>query len=403
MKIAVWLARLILGGTFLLSGVTKMVDPYGSLTKIEAYLSAWGLAEVIPSGLVLVGGCALAMVEFIVGLLLATGSLRRTAAWVATALMAFMLPLTVYIAIANPVDDCGCFGDFLILSNVATMLKNVVLIALAIFLCIYNRRARWLFAPWIQWVEIAAGVAYMLLLAIIGYHEQPLLDFRAYPVGEPLVEEGGEATYIYQRDGRVREFAEDDLPDDDSGWEFVRADVVPSRKALALFDRTTGDDITDEVLGATPEQMLLLFPYPSDATAAGSYTANELQQAMESRFGSGAFVGVTAGDSAAVAHALDLMMAGYPVYYADSKAISAVARGHMAVVYLKNSVVAWKRTLSSINLDKITPESDLSQIFAMNGPRIFWRITLIYLAANIVILLIGLFPALFRMRTKKNG
>ncbi|MCM1309625.1 MAG: DoxX family protein [Bacteroides sp.] len=403
MKIAVWVARLILGGTFLLSGVTKMVDPYGSLAKIDAYLGAWGLMQTIPPGLVLVGGCALALVEFIVGLLLATGSLRRTAAWSVTAIMAFMLPLTVYIAIVNPVDDCGCFGDFLILSNVATMLKNVVLMALAIFLCRYNRRARWLFAPWIQWVEIAAGVAYMLLLAIIGYHEQPLLDFRAYPVGEPLVEEGEEAVYVYQRGGEVRVFTEDELPDDDSGWEFVRADVVPSPKALALFDRTTGRDVTEEVLGVTPGQMLLLFPYPSDASAAGSYTANELQQAMESRFGRGAFVGVTAGDSTAVAHALDLMMATYPVYYADAKAISAVARGHMAVIYLKDGVVAWKRTLTSINLDRITPDSDLSQTFAVNGPRIFGRITLLYVFINLGIFLLGLFPALFRLRKKKNG
>jgi len=399
MKIAVWIARLLLGGTFLLSGVTKMVDPHGILTKIEAYLGAWGLADVIPPGLALLGGCALALVEFIIGLLLFTGSLRRFAPLGATAIMAFMLPLTIYIAIADPVDDCGCFGDFLIISNRATMLKNIVLMALALFLCRYNRRARWLFAPWIQWVEIAAGTAYMLLLAVIGYHEQPLLDFRAYPVGEPLTDvDGADAVYIYSRDGVTTEFASDNLPDEAEGWEFVDVVAEPSGKMLALFDRHTGEDVTDSVIGATPGQMLLLFPYPAYASATGSYTANELRQAMETRFGPGSFIAVTAADSAAVERAIDLMMATYPVYYADNKAISAVARGQMALVYLKDGIVAWKRTLSSINLDRLTPEADLAALYAVDGPALFRRITLIYLAANALILLLGLAPYLARRR-----
>jgi len=406
MKIAVWIARLLLGGTFIVSGVTKMVDPYGTLTKIEAYLGAWGLTDVIAQGLVLVGGCALALLEFIVGVLLFSGSLRRSAAWLSLAVMAVMLPLTVYIAIANPVDDCGCFGDFLVISNTATMLKNVVLTALAVFLCRYNRRARCLFAPWIQWVEVAAAVAYMLCLAVIGYHVQPLLDFRPYPVGEPLADDGesDRMAYIYVKDGLRQEFAEDELPDESDGWEFV--DVRPLAKAsgkmFALFDRHTGSEVTADVIGATPGQLLLLIPHPSDAGAAGSYTANELQAAMERRYGRGAFVAVMAADSAAVERAMDLMMADYPVYYADSKVIMSVARGQMAAVYLSDGVVHWKRTLSSINLDLLTPDSDPAEVYASDGPRTFRILTALYIAANIAILIIGTLPRLPRLRKKSR-
>ncbi len=406
MKTAVWLARLILGGTFIVSGVAKMIDPWGTLTKIEAYLGAWGLTEAFAPGLVLVGGCALAMMEFVVGVLLATGSLRRSAAWLAMAIMAFMLPLSVYIAVANPVEDCGCFGDLLVISNLSTMLKNVVLTALAAFLCRYNRRARWLFAPWIQWVEIAAAVAYMLVIAMIGYHEQPLLDFRAYPVGEPLVDsDGGEAVYVYERDGATREFADDELPDENEGWEFVGVRTVrpASGKMLALFDRATGEEVTDEVVGSTDGQMLLLIPHPSDAGAAGSYTANELQTAMESRFGKGAFVAVTSADSVAVDRALDLMMATYPVYYADPKAIMAVARGAMAVVYLEDGIVRWKRTLTSINLDRLDSGADPAEVYAADGPRAFRMLTALYVAANAVILIVGLLPFIGRLRRRKRA
>lgn len=394
MKLAVWISRLVLGGVFMLSGVTKMVDPWGTITKIEAYLQAWSLADIFGRGLVLVGGCALATFEFVVGFLLATGSLRRSAAYMSALLMAFMLPLTAYIAIANPVADCGCFGDFLVISNVATFLKNIVLTALAVFLCCRNHRVGGLFAPWVQWAQIAAAVAYMLIIGMIGYHEQPLLDFRPYPVGETLSDsEGATCVYVYERDGVTAEFADDELPDDDSGWEFrdVRMVSEPSAKTLALIDRISGEDVTDEVVASGADKLLLLIPEPAQATAAGSFTANALNYEMTLRHGEGAFAAVTAADSEAVEWILDLMMAEFPVYYADPKAIKSVARGQMAFVYLQNDTVRWKRTLSSINLDRLlrNPEADIAEIYVIDGNRRFWTLTGVFAGVEVLIALIG--------------
>lgn len=405
MKLAVWLSRLLLGAVFIISGVSKMVDPLGFSIKISAYLAAWNLDEVFAPGLILIGGCALSTFEFVVGVLLATGGLRRAAPWGALLLMCFMLPLTAYIALANPVDDCGCFGDFLIISNWATFAKNILLTAMALFLVRYNRRAKPLIAPWIQWVEIAVAILYMIILAIIGYHEQPLLDFRAYPVGEPLTAtDDAEALYVYTRNGTEQTFSDSDLPDDDSGWEFLEVRTVKpaSNKLLTLLDPATGLDVTDSVLAPSPGKMLLLLPYPSEAGAAGSFTANELQAAIERTYGPGSFVAITIADSAAVSRALDVMMATYPVYYADQKAIMAVARGAMAVVYLRDGIVAWKRTLSSINLD-LLQTGDPAEVYATNGPKWFRRLTAAYLAANLAIYLLGLLPRLFRLKRRRRA
>ena len=145
-----WLCRIIAGGAFVVSGWSKSIDPWGFIYKIEDYLAVWQINE--PRELILCGAVALSTVEFLTGVCLLCGMLRRTAAWTATAIMAFMLPLSVYIAVANPVSDCGCFGDFWVISNTATLVKNIIIsAALATMLFIGNRRAACLFRPAIQW------------------------------------------------------------------------------------------------------------------------------------------------------------------------------------------------------------------------------------------------------------
>ena len=124
--------RFLLGGVFLFSGFVKAVDPLGSQYKIQDYLEAFGMASWLPSSFPLLAGIVLSAIEFSVGVFMLFGIRKNIATWLALLLMCFMTPLTFYLALGNPVSDCGCFGDAWVLTNWQTFWKNVVLLIAAI-------------------------------------------------------------------------------------------------------------------------------------------------------------------------------------------------------------------------------------------------------------------------------
>lgn len=397
----VWACRIILGATFMLSGVTKMIDPWGTMIKIQAYVDAWHMTAAVGSGFALAAAVLLSLVEFVTGLLVFTGSLRRTAPFAAFAIMLFMLPLSYHIYRDNPVSDCGCFGDFWVISNGATFAKNIMLMIIATYLLVFNKHGKHMFAPWVQWMQITVAVIYMLIIGAVGYFVQPLIDFRPYPVGEPLVnsdDEAGDMVYTYRNaKGQTRTFPSDSIPDEDSGWQYVTATPVggDSGKMLELTDWRTGDDVTSEVLGSRPVQLVLLIPHFNPAAVAAGYIANDLERDMTERYGNGSFVAVTEGDSATVARGLDRMMASYPVYTADSKAMQAAARGDMAVIALRNDTVMWKRNLWSVNpRTLLNPDVDPATEYVTHGKSQFWRLTFIFVLLELAIAWLGTFTTL---------
>lgn len=124
-KVWVNVCRFLLGGTFIFSGFVKAVDPYGTFYKLQDYLTAFGIIGWFPSALLFFVGILLAAVEFCVGVYMFLGIRKTVSAWLALLLMIFMTPLTLYLAIADPVSDCGCFGDAVVLTNWQTFGKTL--------------------------------------------------------------------------------------------------------------------------------------------------------------------------------------------------------------------------------------------------------------------------------------
>lgn len=131
------MSRIIVGATFLFSGFVKAVDPLGFTYKIQDYLIEMSLTVLFP--LALPVAVIMVLLEFTLGLFLLLGIYRRWTTRMTLLFMLFFTPLTLWIALTNPVEDCGCFGDAFIISNWQTFFKNIILLAGAILLLVRSK------------------------------------------------------------------------------------------------------------------------------------------------------------------------------------------------------------------------------------------------------------------------
>ena len=389
----VWVLRFLVGAVFILSGFTKSIDPWGSFYKIGEYLEAWGWD--IPSSFIVMGAFLLGGIEFVVGFLLLLGCYRRSAVWILLLMMAFMLPLTLYIAVANPVADCGCFGDFLVISNTATFIKNIFLTAMLVYLVPFNHRAEGLFVPYVQWIVGGLLSLYILIVALYGYNVQPLIDFRRFAPGTELLsttgtDESGDVDFefIYEKDGRKESFTIDNLPD--STWTFIDRKLLSGSEDISdgFSVIVDGEDVAPEIIDTETHQFVVTIPELRAVDLSYTYLLNELNDYISERGGS--MVALVNGDDKGIEWWRDVSMASYPIYSAEPTLIKELARGRAAIVYLHEGVVEWKRTLSSISYSFVTetPPGEITDRLNPATGYVLNTLTLIFAAIIVVIMIL---------------
>ena len=258
------ISRTLLGLVFIFSGVVKAIDPLGTVYKIEDYLKAFGgfFTELLP--MAEVAAWALIILELLLGVCMVLNIRTQWTAWVSLLFYLVMTPLTLYIALTNPVSDCGCFGDAVVLTNWQTFWKNVVLIILAIVLVACRKHTRQLWSNWMEVVltvlTIVAAVAFMTWTRL----HLPLKDFRPYKVGNhlpTLMEYPDDAepdvyeySFVYEKDGVEQTFTLENYPKGDSTWTFVRSNSKLIKKGYEppIHDfeiiNAEGEDLTWDIL-----------------------------------------------------------------------------------------------------------------------------------------------------------
>lgn len=373
---AVWLFRITAGIAFVVSGWAKTVDPRGFVYKLQEYLAVWHIEDIVSNDILAIFAVVLSVFEFVTGVLLVTGSLRRSAPVAGLLLMAVMLPLTAYIAIADPVSDCGCFGDLIVLGNVATFAKNIVITAALIMALLWYKAALPIYRPGLQWLVGAMSGVYAITVAVIGWQLQPIVDFRPYGTGQTLVASDGESvgpSYIYSKDGNEHIFGLDELPD--STWTFVATVDKPNEdnESLAVFD---GDiDVTEDLF--TPDEsglpmLLLVVAEPGVDNLVRSRLANELARYAENN--GIRMAGLVALSGSALDQWIEMARPEYDVYSSSDTSLKQLVRGQQGLVMLDGDCrVIWKRNFATIDPDILEQDDPLQSVFRVDDGRVaFW-------------------------------
>ena len=356
----------------------------------------------------------LALVEFVLGFNALLGSYLRTTPLLLLIFMAIMTPLTLYLAIANPISDCGCFGDVITLTNWQTFGKNIVLLLLVIFLLRYNIRARSLFhreihAFIVVWVSIF-GLAQLYVAAMYS----PILDFRPFKVGTDLAaayfgddDSAVEYDFVYTKDGVLATFALDSIPDEESGWQYVerreRQQAKPSKgnSMLEHFVVYQGDeDVTEEVLSHQGYLFMLL---SEDLTKADDDDINVVHELYDyTREYGYPFYAVTASSPDEIEEWCDNTGAEYPFYFMDRTTIRTIQRANPYLLVLKDGVIYHKYYISHMPNEEllIAPVEEIEAYATMSGYNATYRVIslAILLILPIVLLYFTERIALFALR-----
>ena len=257
-----FISRIITAAVFIFSGFVKVIDPLGFGYKLSDYFEAFGFDFLM--GLSNVIAMLVCAGELLIGLCLLFGLRMRQTAWALLLFMTFFLVLTLIVALTNPVTDCGCFGDAVILTNWETFFKNVILMLPTLVVFFGRRGFSQRYIPSIEWVAVVKLFLAAILLSVYCLLNLPIIDFRPYkigthiptamelPEGAPLPEY--ETLLVYEKDGKQQTFTPENVPWQDSTWKWVetknRLVKEGAEPPIHDFSLTSeqGDDATDQLL-----------------------------------------------------------------------------------------------------------------------------------------------------------
>lgn len=357
------LSRTLLGLVFIFSGAVKAIDPLGTVYKIEDYLKAFGgfFTDFLP--LATVAAVCLILLELLLGVCMVLNIRTQWTSWLALLFYCVMTPLTLYIALANPVSDCGCFGDAVVLTNWQTFWKNVVLIILAIVLVVLRKHVRQLWSNWMEIVWVVLTVVVALTFMAWTHNHLPVMDFRPYKIGnhiptlmeypEDAEPDVYEYSFVYEKDGVEQTFTLENYPKGDSTWTFVRQNSKLIKKGyeppIHDFEILNADyeDLTWDIL-ESEQPVTLVIMY--DLAKADKKQLSKLNSPLEGEFeGSNFYILTGSGTDDIIQFSLEYPALSDYICTCDPVTLKTIVRANPGVVVVQNGTIIDKYNLRNIN------------------------------------------------------
>ena len=312
-KAAVNVCRLVLAVAFILSGFVKAVDPLGTQYKIHDYLGAMGLASYVPDFLTLSASVVLSATEFFLGICLLFAIRRRLVSLITMIFLVVMTLLTLWLAMTNPISDCGCFGDALVLTNWQTFWKNVVLLAASVLVWRYPLDMARFISKSNQWIVMNYS-AFFILVIIAGrsLYTLPQFDFRPYHIGTNLRE----------------------------GWQRMMDGEESPYAEFFIEDINEGEDITEQVLQNEGYTFLLVSPHLEQADDSELDDMNRIYGYCQDNGYS--FYCLTASNKKGISRWQDITGAEYPFCQTDETTLKTMIRSNPGMLLLKDGMIIQK-------------------------------------------------------------
>ncbi len=356
-KLLVWISRVIFGIGFIFAGFTKAIDPLGSVYKIEDYFLAFGLEWLFP--VALPAAILLNTLEFVVGATILLGLKMKLSAWLGLLFMAFFTPLTLYIAITDPVPHCGCFGDAWIISNWETFYKNLVLLTAAIIIFKQRNKIPPLWPNKKDWWIIIAITVFIISLSFYCLRNLPIIDFRPWKAGNDVTElviPTEEVVDVYlifenKKTGETEEYSADDYPWDDpewvEKWKYVdqRRDIIQPYEEAEISEFEIIDEFEEdytEVYITNPQHQFILIAYDLHTTYSSIFTEKINDFAKHAEKDGHSFIVLTGSSFQYVDAFRHEHQTSYPFYQSDPTELKTIVRSNPGLLLMKDGVVLGK-------------------------------------------------------------
>ena len=408
--------RFAVAATFIFSGVAKLIDPHGTEYKIEDYAAAFHLSGLLPALLPLLLSVLVSVLEFTIGVFLLFGIRLRTTFGIMTIFLSLFTPLTLYLAIANPVPDCGCFGDALVLTHWQTFCKNIILLLATLVVWMRRNSVFRMISESTQWLLSLYTWVFALCFAGYNLYRLPVIDFRPYRVGADLrtqYEEMGKARYetffIMSKEGETREFSLDNYPD--TTWTLIdtRTVVAGGEDAglggFQVISMETGEDLTEVILQDSGYVFLLVAPYLEKADDGVMDRILEISE-YSREYGYPLYC-LTASEDNQVDVWRDITGADYDFLQADATVLKTMVRSNPGLILLHDGKVVGKWPSSDLPTETLLVGAldtlPLSQSAMDNRFYDAFRIFLWYIVPLILLTLADRMGILWKRRRSNNN
>ncbi len=347
-------SRILAGLVFIYSGFVKGIDPLGSTYKFTDYFVAFNIEFLEPFALPL--SVALSAAEMLIGITLLASVHMIITSWALLLFMGFFTILTFIIALTNPVADCGCFGDAIILTNWETFWKNVVLMFFVLYIFVKRKNFSPFFTkPVFEWMTAVVFLIIILGISAYSYLNLPVIDYRPFSIGADINEKMSvppdapadeyEITLYYEKDGDVRPFSTDSLPGSD--WQWVRTESTLISKGyeppVTDFYIESADDGTDYTYAILddPGYTFILVAYNLDKSSRLSIVRINRLAEWSAGYGIN-FICLTASTGSQIEGFITETGAEYDFYHADEITLKTVIRSNPGLLLMKNGTILAK-------------------------------------------------------------